>query len=91
MGEKTFVEEFVNGAKDLLNVALIIGLARGVSVIMEDGQSVIPFCFIHLIWLKVFRLAYLQRDAIYFCWAFIFYSIFLGHGGTINDYHGAIS
>ncbi len=36
--EKVFVAEFVNGAKDLLNVALIIGLARGVSVIMEDGQ-----------------------------------------------------
>ncbi|MEM9920888.1 MAG: YfcC family protein, partial [Bacteroidota bacterium] len=37
MGEKTFVAEFVKGANDLLSVALIIGLARGVTVLMEDG------------------------------------------------------
>ena len=35
--EKTFVDEFVKGANDLLNVALIIGLARGVTVLMDDG------------------------------------------------------
>ncbi|WP_274475528.1 YfcC family protein [Mangrovimonas aestuarii] len=35
--ESTFVEAFVRGASDLLGVALIIGIARGVSVIMEDG------------------------------------------------------
>lgn len=29
---------FINGAKDLLAVALIIGFARGVSVVMMDGQ-----------------------------------------------------
>lgn len=28
---------FINGAKDLLSVALIIGVARGVSVVMTDG------------------------------------------------------
>ncbi|WP_338733905.1 YfcC family protein [Mangrovimonas cancribranchiae] len=36
--EAHFVETFVNGASDLLGVALIIGIARGVSVIMEDGM-----------------------------------------------------
>lgn len=36
--EKTFVEQFVKGANDLLNVALIIGIARGVTVLMEDGS-----------------------------------------------------
>lgn len=35
--EHTFVDTFVKGASDLLGVALIIGIARGVSVIMEDG------------------------------------------------------
>ncbi len=35
--EKVFVAEFVKGANDLLSVALIIGLARGVTVLMEDG------------------------------------------------------
>jgi uncharacterized ion transporter superfamily protein YfcC len=37
VGEKAFVKAFVEGAKDLLSVALIIGLARGITVIMDDG------------------------------------------------------
>ena len=36
--EKEFVNEFVLGASDLLGVALIIGLARGVTIIMEKGM-----------------------------------------------------
>jgi len=36
--ETNFVEGFVNGARDLLGVALIIGIARGVTVIMTNGQ-----------------------------------------------------
>jgi uncharacterized ion transporter superfamily protein YfcC len=38
MDEPTFVETFVNGAKDLLGVALIIGVARGIVVIMDNGM-----------------------------------------------------
>ncbi|MEM1260095.1 MAG: YfcC family protein, partial [Bacteroidota bacterium] len=38
MHEKRFVEEFIKGAKDLLSVAFIIGIARGVTVLMNDGQ-----------------------------------------------------
>ena len=37
-GEKNFVDAFVNGARDLLGVALIIGLARGIVVIMDAGR-----------------------------------------------------
>ncbi|MFK7810576.1 MAG: YfcC family protein, partial [Saprospiraceae bacterium] len=37
VGEKQFVKAFVAGANDLLSVALIIGLARGITVIMDDG------------------------------------------------------
>ena len=37
MGEKTFVSSFVDGAKDLLDVALIIGLARGITLLMDEG------------------------------------------------------
>ncbi len=36
--ETSFVDGFVNGARDLLGVALIIGIARGVTVIMTNGQ-----------------------------------------------------
>jgi len=36
--ESLFVETFVKGASDLLGVALIIGIARGVSVIMDEGM-----------------------------------------------------
>lgn len=35
--EYTFVETFVKGASDLLGVALIVGIARGVSVLMDEG------------------------------------------------------
>ncbi|MCP4818265.1 MAG: YfcC family protein [Shimia sp.] len=38
MNEGEFVEAFVDGARDLLGVALIIGIARGIVVIMDDGQ-----------------------------------------------------
>lgn len=38
IGEKEFVDAFVNGARDLLGVALIIGLARGIVVIMDAGK-----------------------------------------------------
>lgn len=38
MREGAFTDSFVNGARDLLGVALIIGVARGISVIMNNGQ-----------------------------------------------------
>ena len=38
LGEKGLVEAFVGGAKDLLGVALIIGLARGIVVVMDAGH-----------------------------------------------------
>jgi uncharacterized ion transporter superfamily protein YfcC len=37
MGESTFTNTFVDGARDLLGVALIIGIARGITVIMNNG------------------------------------------------------
>ncbi|WP_372756479.1 YfcC family protein [Mariniflexile sp.] len=36
--EYTFVDLFVKGASELLGVAIIIGIARGITVLMEDGQ-----------------------------------------------------
>jgi uncharacterized ion transporter superfamily protein YfcC len=38
MREGQLTESFVNGARDLLGVALIIGIARGITVIMTNGQ-----------------------------------------------------
>jgi uncharacterized ion transporter superfamily protein YfcC len=38
MRETQLTETFVNGARDLLGVALIIGIARGITVIMNNGQ-----------------------------------------------------
>ena len=37
MGEQELVNNFIDGARDLLGVALVVGLARGVSVIMNNG------------------------------------------------------
>ena len=38
LGEARLIETFVNGARDLLGVALIIGLARGIVVVMDAGH-----------------------------------------------------
>lgn len=37
LGEKKLTSSFVDGARDLLGVALVVGLARGIVVIMEQG------------------------------------------------------
>ena len=37
MGEEEIVETFVAGCADLLGVALIIGISRGITVLMNDG------------------------------------------------------
>jgi uncharacterized ion transporter superfamily protein YfcC len=37
MGEKDLTGNFIDGARDLLGVALIVGLARAIVVIMENG------------------------------------------------------
>lgn len=38
MGESELTSSFVDGARDLLGVALIIGVARGITVIMNNGK-----------------------------------------------------
>src|ERR671911_390106 len=38
LGEGELTSTFVDGARDLLGVALIIGIARGITVIMNNGQ-----------------------------------------------------
>jgi uncharacterized ion transporter superfamily protein YfcC len=38
MREDTLTESFVAGARDLLGVALIIGIARGITVVMTNGE-----------------------------------------------------
>jgi uncharacterized ion transporter superfamily protein YfcC len=37
MGEKKLTENFIDGARDMLGVALVVALARGISVIMTNG------------------------------------------------------
>ena len=37
MNEKTFIIEFIRGAEGLLSVAFIIGVSRGVTVILNEG------------------------------------------------------
>lgn len=38
ISEEEFLDTFINGAKDLLSVAIIIGVARGVAIIMNDAM-----------------------------------------------------
>lgn len=37
IGEVNYIQAFSKGASDLLSVSFIIGIARGVSILMEDG------------------------------------------------------
>jgi len=38
INEKTFVREFIKGAENLLGVAFIIGVARGVTIVLNEGH-----------------------------------------------------
>lgn len=38
MPEKVFVQEFIKGAESLLSVAFIIGVARGVTIVLNEGM-----------------------------------------------------
>ena len=38
MSSDDYIDTFLNGAKDLMGVAVIIGVARGVSIVMNDAQ-----------------------------------------------------
>jgi uncharacterized ion transporter superfamily protein YfcC len=45
LGEAELSETFINGARDMLGVALVIGLARGISVIMNNGLIIDTILF----------------------------------------------
>jgi uncharacterized ion transporter superfamily protein YfcC len=45
LGEAGISETFINGARDMLGVALVIGLARGISVIMSNGLIIDTILF----------------------------------------------
>lgn len=38
LGEKEFVDKFITGAGDLVGVALVIGVARSINLVLEQGQ-----------------------------------------------------
>ena len=38
MNEKTFIKAFVKGAEYLLSVAFIVGVARGITIVLNDGR-----------------------------------------------------
>jgi uncharacterized ion transporter superfamily protein YfcC len=38
INERTFIREFVKGAENLLSVAFIIGVARGVTIVLNEGH-----------------------------------------------------
>lgn len=38
IGEKTFVNSFITGASDLMGVGLVIGIARSINIVLENGM-----------------------------------------------------
>ncbi len=73
MSEENFTSTFIDGARDLLGVALIIGIARGIVVIMDNGMithsllnaaeqlvsGLPPVVFINVTWLIEVVLSFL--------------------------------
>lgn len=51
VSEREFIKNFLEGAKDLLDVAFIVGIARGVTFILNEGQisDTILFYATHLV------------------------------------------
>ncbi len=39
MNEKLFIEKFIKGSESLLSVSFVVGFARGVTIILNDGGS----------------------------------------------------
>jgi uncharacterized ion transporter superfamily protein YfcC len=72
-GEQELTNGFVDGARDLLGVALVVGLARGISVVMNNGlitdtvldwasqlvAGLAPVPFIGTVWLVYLPLSFL--------------------------------
>jgi uncharacterized ion transporter superfamily protein YfcC len=73
MKEKDLVNNFIDGARDMVGVALVVGLARGISVLMTNGliiDTVLNWCertlsglggvgFINVIYLLYLPLSFL--------------------------------
>lgn len=38
MGEREFINTFIGGSRDLLSVALIVGVSRGITIVMNEGR-----------------------------------------------------
>jgi uncharacterized ion transporter superfamily protein YfcC len=53
MNEQELVNGFIDGARDLLGVALVVGLARGVSVVMNNGLIIDTVSRPHSRWSRV--------------------------------------
>ncbi len=72
IGDREFVDIFIAGAKDVLGVCLIIGVARGITVVMNDGN--ITHTILH--WFEV-ALANLPDGAIKGLFGGVLYIIYL--------------
>jgi uncharacterized ion transporter superfamily protein YfcC len=73
MGEKALTDNFVDGARDMLGVALVVAIARGISVIMNNGlitdtvlhwasqvlSGLGPVAFVNVVFLIYLPLAFL--------------------------------
>lgn len=52
LGEKAFTTAFIDGARDMLGVALVIGLARGIVIIMDQGRITDTFLYTFEGWIS---------------------------------------
>ena len=91
MNEKIFIREFIKGAESLLTVAFIIGVARGVTIILNEGHvsDSILFYTANLVQGMQPALFILLLLAFYIFFS-TFYTIFFRYGGINHADHWSI-
>jgi uncharacterized ion transporter superfamily protein YfcC len=91
MNEKIFIREFIKGAESLLAVAFIIGVARGVTIVLNEGHITdsILFYTASLVQGMQPALFILMLLAFYFFFS-LFYTILFRHGRIDDADHWSI-
>lgn len=90
MGDEEFMDTFINGCKDLLSVAVIIGVARGVSIVMSDAR--ITDTILHFGESLLVNTSQRGVLSVHLCdlsGAVLLCAFFLWPRHTVHGYHGA--
>lgn len=85
LGEKGTVDAFVNGASSLVGVSLIIGLARGINLVLNEGMISDTILHFFIIFSSTYEWAVVYHCiTIYFLLPRLYRPFFIRVSGIIN-------